>query len=87
MPEAGAVGITKLGEYALGLGAAGGLDRGIQFCASPGWLDQGRATVVGIGSPLHESLGFQTVDDLGRRTGRDVQVYGKLGEPGPFVTG
>ena len=86
MPEAGAVGLTELSEYALGFGAAGGLDRGIQFCASPGWLDQGRATVVRIGSPLHESLGFQTVDDLGRRTGRDVQVYGKLGEPGPFVT-
>jgi len=74
--EVGAVGRAEPIERPLGLGAAGRADRVEDAGAVLGEFDQGGPPVAGIGAPGGQAAGFQGVDDLGGRAGRDLQVLG-----------
>ena len=74
--EVGAVGWGEPIEGPLGLGAAGGADRVEDAGGVLGQFDQGGSAVAGIGAPDGQAAGFQGVDDLGGRAGRDLQVLG-----------
>lgn len=74
----GAIGLAEAVEGSFGLGSAGHLNRVKNASAVLGHPGQGGPPIAGIPAPLDEAPRFESIDDLGGRARRDVQVTRQL---------